>query len=186
MKRELVLKYLKLFNVGFCLVSGFELIGFIILSFFIPITLNSQEYTIFSLIYTSGLSPIHMSILWILLFTSICILLILAIFLIVIAKNEKIESKTFAKILLSSGIFLLIGNFIKLEAIYVLAKTTIDTFGTPVIFELALYNPSVTPFLGAALWIYFTASVCVYLTSGLVFAAIGLKWMLLLENKKLE
>ncbi len=185
MKRKLVLKYLKLFNVGFCLVSGFEFIGFMILSFFIPINLNSQVYTILSLIFTSGLSPIHMSILWILLFSSICFLLILAIILIVIANNEKIENKTIAKMLLSSGMFIIIGNFLKLEAIYVLAKTTIDPLGIPIIFELALYNPSVTPFLGAVLWIYFTASVCVYLTSGLIFAAIGLKWMLLLENKKL-
>jgi hypothetical protein len=184
MKRHLVLRYLKLFNLGFCIVSGFELIAFLIFSFFTPFILNSQEYTIFSLFFTSGISPAHTIILWLLIFLSICIFLIYAISLFTVAHNEKIQNLTYSKILLASGFFFLIGNFIKVEAIYILAKTTIDPSGTAVIFELALYNSSTFPFFGAALWIYFTASVCVYLISGLVFAAIGLKWMNDLEKKK--
>ncbi len=183
MKRHLVLRYLKLWNLGFCLVSGFELVAFIIISFFTPIIVVSQDYTIFSLLFISGLSPIHMPVLWVLIFVSIFILLIFAILLIIIAGNGKIENITYAKILLSTGFFLLIANFIKVEAIYILSKSIIDPSGTSIIFELLLYNPANTPFYGAALWIYSTASVCIYLLSGLVFAAIGLKWMLLLENK---
>jgi hypothetical protein len=184
MKRDLVLRYWKLFNIGFCLVSGFELVAFIILSFFTPVTFLSQEYTIFSLFFTSGLSPIHMPLLWVLLLSSIIIFFIFAVILLIVVKNEKIANITYSKILISSGFFLLVSNFIKVEAIYILAKSVIDPIGTPFIFELLLYNPANTPFFGAALWIYLTASVCVYLTSGLIFAAIGLKWMLLLENKK--
>ncbi|TFF86307.1 MAG: hypothetical protein EU517_00560 [Promethearchaeota archaeon] len=185
MKRHLVLRYLKLFNVGFCLVSGFEIIFFVVLTFYIPINILSQDYTIFSLLFTSGLSPIHMPLLWILIFAIICVLLVLALLLLIMANNEKIASHTYARILLSIGFFLLVANFIKIEAIYILSKSTVDPSGTPLIFELLLYDPSATPFLGAAFWIYLTASSCVYLISGLVFAAIGLKWMLLLENKEL-
>jgi hypothetical protein len=174
MKRHLVLRYLKLWNLGFCFVSGFELVAFIVFSFFTPIFVVSQNYTIFSLLFISGLSPLHMPLLWVLIFISIIIFIIFAFILIIIARNEKIENITYAKILLSTGFFLLIANFIKVEAIYIMSKS---------IFELLLYNPANTPFYGAALWIYSTASVCTYLISGLVFAAIGLKWMLLLENK---
>lgn len=184
MKRHLVLRYLKLFNIGFCLISGFELVTFIILSFLTPIIVVSQDYTVFSLLFISGLSPIQMPALWLLIFISIFIFLIFALSLLIIARNEKIENITYAKILLSSGFFLLIANFIKVEAIYILSKSIIDPSGSALIFELLLYNPVNTPFYGAALWIYSTASVCTYLISGLVFAAIGLKWMLLLENKK--
>jgi hypothetical protein len=183
-KRHLVLRYWSLFNIGFCLVSGFELVAFIILSFFTPMTLLSQVYTIFSLFFTSGLSPIHMPLLWIFLLSSILIFIIFAILLLIIIKNEKIENITYSKTLISSGFFLLVSNFIKIEAIYILAKSVVDPLGTPFIFELLLYNPVNVPFFGAALWIYLSASVCVYLISGLIFAAIGLKWMLLLENKK--
>jgi len=185
MKRNLVLRYLKLYTIGFCLVSGFELIAFLALSFFIPIQVSSQNYTIVSLLFTSGLTPIHMPLLWILLFVSICILIIFAIIIYIIANNQKITNTTYARILLSAGIFLLIANFIKVEAIYILSKSIVNPSGVALYFELLLYNPSSTPFFGAALWIYFTASVCVYLISGLVFAAIGLKWMLLLDNKEL-
>jgi hypothetical protein len=185
MKRHLVLRYLKLWNLGFCFVSGFELIAFIVFSFFTPIIIVSQDYTIFSLFFISGLSPLHMPVLWVLIFITIIIFIIFALLLIIIARNEKIENITFAKILLSTGFFLLIANFIKGEAIYIMSKSIIDPSGSSLIFELLLYNPANTPFYGAALWIYSTASVCTYLISGLVFAAIGLKWMLLLENKKL-
>ena len=186
MERHLVLRYWKLFNIGFCLVSGFELVAFIIFSFFTPVTLLSQEYSTFSLLFTSGLSPIHMPLLWILLLSTIVIFIIFALILLIIIKNEKIENITYSKILISSGFFLLVSNFIKEEAIYILTKSVVDPIGTPFIFELLLYNPANTPFFGAVLWIYLTASVCVYLISGLIFAAIGLKWMLLLENKKIN
>ena len=186
MKRHLVLRYLKLWNIGFCLVSGFEIIAFIILSFFIPISVNSQDYTILSLFFTSGLATFHMPILWIILFTSITLLIIFAIIILITANNENIQNIVYARILISGGFFLLITNFIKVECIYVLSKSIIDPSGTSLFFELMLYNPANTPFLGAALWIYFTASACVYFISGLVFAAIRLKWMQLLENKKLN
>jgi len=184
MKRHLVLRYFKLWNLGFCLVSGFEFIAFVILNFYISVNVNSQNFTIFSLLFTSGLSPVHMPLLWIILLASICILLIFVILLLYIGRNEKIQNLVYARILLTAGFFLLIANFIKLEAIYLLSKSIIDPSGIALNFELTLYNPANTPFLGATLWIYFTASSCVYLISGLVFAAIGLKWMLLLENKE--
>jgi len=186
MKRHLVIRYLKLWNLGFCLVSGFEIIAFIILSFFIPITVNSQNYTLFSLLFFSGLSPVHMPLLWIFIFASICIHIVFAILLLIIAYNEKIENITYSRILLSIGFFFLIANFLKMEAIYILSKSTVDPSSSALNFELLLYNSANTPFIGAVFWIYFTASVCVYLISGLVFAAIGLKWMLLLENKQLS
>lgn len=184
MKRHLVLRYLKLWNLGFCLVSGFEIIAFIILSFFIPVNINSQEYTILSLLFTSGLATIHLPLLWILLFTSIVILIIFAVIILILVNNEKIQNIIYARILLSSGFFLLVTNFIKVETIYILSKSILDPSGTSLIFELILYNPANTPFLGAALWIYFMASACVYFISGLVFAAIGLKWIQLLEKER--
>jgi hypothetical protein len=103
--------------------------------------------------------------------------------MLIIVYNENIQNTVYARILLSGGFFLLVSNFIKAETIYVLSKSILDPTGTSLIFELILYNPANTPFLGAALWIYFTASVCVYFISGLVFAAIGLKWMQLLADQ---
>jgi hypothetical protein len=47
-----------------------------------------------------------------------------------------------------------------------------------------LYSPSITPVIGAIMWVYLTIVISCFLVSGLIFGGVGLKWMLLIQEEK--
>jgi len=81
------------------------------------------------------------------------------------------------------GMFFLISGFIKLFSIYILANSVIQYNSSSIVFQTALYTDSITPFLGAVMWIYISAVTMSILVSGLFFGGIGLKTMLKMEEK---
>jgi hypothetical protein len=68
--------------------------------------------------------------------------------------------------------------------IVLLGKTTINSVPTPITFQNALYSPSITPIIGAIMWMYFSFLIYCFLISGMIFGGIGLKWMLLIQEKE--
>ena len=82
------------------------------------------------------------------------------------------------------GLFFVIGGFIKMSFIVLLGNNIISTGSTTITFQNALYSPSVTPVIGAIMWVYFIVVVCSLLISGMVFGGIGLQWMLLIQDEE--
>lgn len=184
MERKVVFKWLRLVGLGFTLVSVIEIIDLLLLSSTIEINLESQQLNLFELFFFSGMMPIHGIFLFIfLLIVPFCFTtLSLAIFKI--AKDEMLDNRTLSKFIFIIGMVLLLGNFVKLEYIILLSKTELNV-SLPISFQLVLYDPTTTPFIGAVLWIFPIGVVCGFLISGLIFGGVGLKWILLLENEQI-
>ena len=189
MERKVVLKWLKIFSASFFILSIVELLDLILFSFLINLTLDSVQYNIFSVIfqlrvnYTSVMTA-HAMLLWIVLLCVICSFIVLSLSIFNVAKKNTIKNYILAKFLLLIGLFLIIGGFIKTNFIVSLGNSNINTGITNITFQDALNSPSITPILGAIMWFYFTVVVSCFLTSGLIFGGIGLKWMLLIQEEE--
>jgi len=183
MERKVVLKWLKIFSASFLILSIVELLDLILFSFLINLNLGGTHYNVFSVIFQSGLMTIHAKLLWIILLCVICSYIVLSLSIFKVAKKNTFESHTFAKFLLLIGLFLVIGGFIKTNFIVLLGNSYIN-MGIPIKFQHALYTPSITPVIGAIMWVYFTFVISCFLISGLIFGGVGLKWMLLIQEEK--
>jgi len=189
MERKVVLKWLKIFSVGFFILSTVELLDLILFSFLINVNLHIHVnvhayYNVFNVIFQSGFMTIHASLLWIILLCVICSYIVLSLSIFKVAKKNTIENHTFAKFLLLIGLFLVIGGFIKTNFVILLGNSYINTGITYITFQNALYSPSITPVIGAIMWVYLTIVISCFLVSGLIFGGVGLKWMLLIQEEK--
>jgi hypothetical protein len=184
MERKVVLKWLKIFSASFLILSIVELLDLILFSFLINLNLDGTHYNVFSVIFQSGFMTIHAKLLWIILLCVICSYIVLSLSIFKVAKKNIIESHTFAKFLLLIGLFLVIGGFIKTNFVVLLGNSYINMGITNIKFQHALYTPSITPVIGAIMWVYFTFVISCFLTSGLIFGGVGLRWMLLIQEKE--
>jgi len=184
MERKLVLKWLSIFSVGFFILSIVELLDLIIFSTVITMDLDGQ-LTIFNVIFQSGFMSIHAPLLWIILLCVICAFIALAFSIYRVAKKQIIEDYNLAKFMLLIGLFFVIGGFIKMSFIILLGNNIISTGLNPT-FQNALYTPTITPAIGAIMWVYFIVVVCSLLISGLIFGGIGLQWMLLIQDEEIS
>ncbi len=182
MERKVILKWLSIFSISFSIISIVELLDLIIFSTAINMDLDGQ-LTIFYLIFQSGYMSIHAPLLWIFLLCVICAFIALTLSIYRVAKKQIIENYNLAKFLLLIGLFFVIGGFIKMSFIVLLGNNIVSTGLNPT-FQNALYSPTITPVIGAIMWVYFIVVVCSILISGLIFGAIGLQWMLLIQNEK--
>jgi len=183
-ERKAVLKWLKIFSVSFFILTVVELLDLILFSFLINLTLDSTQYSVFSVIFQSGFMTIHAMLLWIILLCVICSFIVLSLTIFRAAKKNTIETPKLAKLLLLIGLFLIIGGFIKTNFIVLLGNSNISI--TADTFLSALYSPvtSITPIFGGLMWGYFTVVVGSILISGLIFGGIGLKWILLIQEEE--
>ncbi|TKJ18417.1 MAG: hypothetical protein CEE42_16490 [Promethearchaeota archaeon Loki_b31] len=186
MERKVILKWLSIFSVSFFILSIVELLDLIIFSTVISMNLDGQQFTIINVIFQSGFMSIHAPLLWIFLLCVICAFIALAISIYRVAKKQIIENFNLAKFMLLIGLFLVIGGFIKMSFIVLLGNNTISTGSTTITFQNALYSPTITPVIGAIMWVYFIVVVCSFLVSGLIFGGVGLQWMLLIQNEKVS
>ncbi len=184
MERKVILKWLSIFSISFFILSIVELLDLIIFSTVISMDLDGQQFTIFNIIFQSGFMSIHAPLLWIFLLCVICAFIALALSIYRVAKKQIIENFNLAKFMLLIGLFLVIGGFIKMSFIVLLGNNIINTGPTPITFQEALYTPTITPVIGAIMWVYFIVVVCSLLISGLIFGGVGLQWMLLIQNEK--
>jgi len=183
--------------VGFTLIvaSAIELI-FILIIGLTEATINGQAVSLSSLILGGGIIPIEGAFLWIFLTIIMCFFAILGFGMFKIVTKKDIDSMTIGKYLSILGMLILVLSFVKLEFIILMQKTAVNYDTNAVChpsveickdtFQSLLYNPDITPFITASLWIFFTAVVCGYLIIGLIVSASGLKWVLELEKAEAE
>jgi hypothetical protein len=183
MKQELVLKYLKISSIGFIIVSLLEFIDIILLSTAIRMYISGSYLTLIDILFTTGVLPIESTFLWVFLMIFPCIFIGLGFILFRIAQKEKFKSNLLSKFILLIGLLFILGSFIKIVYMIFLGNTKLNLSGS-IEFQQALYNPLITPFIGAVMWIYLYSTVLVYLTCGLIFGGVGLKWILLIEEEK--
>ncbi len=185
MERKVVIKWLKIFSISFLILSLVGLVNFILFSTLINISLDSQQFNILTIIFQSGFMTFHAGLLWIILFSIYCGFIVLSYSIFNVANKNTLDDNILAKFLLLIGLFLIIGGFITMNFIFSLGHSTINTGTTTITFQNALYTPSITPAIGAIMWLYHTFVVDCFLVSGLIFGGIGLKWMLLIQEEEL-
>ncbi len=184
MKKETLLKILTYFSTGFIIIILIELIVIILFSTIIELNLGPYTVNIITMIFASGFTSFDVILEWILLLMAVCGFLALNFALLIISIKKKKESILLAKFLLMIGMFFLISGFIKMFSIYLLANSVIKYNSSSIIFQTALYTDTITPFLGAVMWIYISAVTISILVSGLIFGGIGLKAMMKMEEKR--
>ncbi len=184
MERRVVIKWLKIFSIGFLILTLVGLVDLILMSTIINITLDSQLFNILTIIFQSGFMSVHAALLWIVLLSIFCGFIVLSYSIFNVANKNTIEDRILAKFLLLIGLFLIIGGFITMNFIVLLGNSHINTGITYITFQTALFSPSITSVIGAIMWFYNTVMVSCFLTSGLIFGGIGLKWMLLIQEEE--
>jgi hypothetical protein len=184
MERKAVNKWLKIFSISFLILSIVSLVDLILFSSIINVFIDSQNLTILTIIFQSGLMSFHAMLIWIILFVIFCGFIVFSYSIFKVANKNTIKDEILAKFLLLIGLFLIIGGFITMNFIVLLGKTYINSVPTPITFQNALYSPSITPIIGAIMWMYFSFFIYCFLISGMIFGGIGLKWMLLIQEKE--
>jgi len=191
MQQSAVKKGTLFVGATFMVVSVIELIFMVIIGL-TEATIDGEAVTLSSLIFGGGIVPIEVAFLWIFLAVIMCFFALLGFVMCKIVLSKNLDGETIGKYLSIIGMLILILTFVKLEYIILVQKTVV-TYDTDAIchpsveickntFQSLLYNPNITPFVAAALWIFFTAVSCGYLICGLVVAAGGLKWVLEIEK----
>jgi len=187
MEREIILKWLKIFSIGYFIIFVIELLNLILFSNVIILSIDSEQMTISHLVFNSGYVDLQLAVLWIFYGTTSCAFLTLGVALFRIAQQNKRQNLNLAKTLLITGLFMIIASFFKYELIYLINKTLIDTGGFSAIFMNVIYNHSITPIVGAWMWFIFAIITLTVLVSSLVISAVGLQWGILqFQQKKTE
>jgi hypothetical protein len=181
---KIVYKWLGIFGLAFFLISLAEFIFNLIFNMTISMNLNGDNLPVGGVIFTSGFMPIHAILIEIVLISANLIFMALGAILFFISKKKEFQELNLAKYILMIGLFLIIGGFFRITFLTFLGKTEIATSTISIQFQAAIYTPSITPLFGAIIWIYFIGVVCSFLISGTIFGAIGLKWILNLQNKE--
>jgi len=175
--------YLKFFSSCFIIVSIIELFMIIIFSM---TELNiGKTMSLIDFLFASGLFPLSGIILYCFLIIITCCLLILGIVFRKVISKE-INYKILSKYLIVLGLFVLISSFVKLEYIVLLSNKEVIVNAEAVIFEAILYNPVITPFYAAVLWISFSGIACGYLICGLIITAGGIQWSSEIAREKVS
>ena len=175
-----VSKYLRFFSLSFIVVSIIELITVVV---FHATELNvGKKMIVQEVLFTSGLFPLSGTIKWILLILLMCCFLLFGIVLHKVAKIDENKIRVLSRQLIVMGVFILIACYVELEYIMLLSNTEILVNAELITFETALYNPSITPFFAAIMWISFTGVVCGYLVFGLIITSGGIQWSLEIEK----
>ena len=187
MDREIILKWLKIFSIGYFIIFVIELLNLILFSNVIILSIDSEQMTISHLVFNSGYVDLQLAVLWIFYGIISSAFLTLGVALFRIARQNKRNNQNLAKTLLITGLFMIIASFFKYELIYLINKTLIDTGGFAAIFMNVIYNYSITPIVGAWMWFILTIITLTVLVSSLVISAVGLQWGILqFQQKKTE
>jgi hypothetical protein len=179
---KFIYKWLGVFGLAISIISLIELVFFILFNSVINMNLESHFYSIGMVIFNSGFMPPHASLIGTVIFSAIIIYILLGATLYLVSRRKTLEDLVLAKFILLIGLFLIIGGFFKMAFSVFLGKTTITTGTISITFQDAVYNQLITPLFGVIIWIYLIGVVCSLLISGLIFGAVGLKWILILQE----
>ena len=184
MEIKLIYMWLGIFGLAFFLISVVELIFNLIFNIAITMNLSSDNLPIGDVIFTSGFMPIHAILIEVIIISTTLIFMALGAIVFFISRKKGFHELNLAKYLLLIGLFLILGGFFKMTFLTFLGKTEIIAGTTSIQFQDAVYNQSITPLFGAIIWMYFIGAICSFLISGIIIAAVGLKWILNLQEKK--
>ena len=180
-----MIKFLKIIGIIFMSLSVIEII-FVISLNFTEFDLNGTPILLLEFIYGSSYISLTGTVLWLFLIISIVIFLILGLYIFKTARENTIESKSLAKLMIVSGMVILIGAFVKMNYLVLLGK--IPLFFPPpvgtVLFRAALYRPDITPLMPALFWTFFISVNCFLLITSLIITAFGIKWTLVIEQSE--
>ncbi len=179
MDREIIIKWLKIFSIGYVIIFALELLNIILFSNVIILSIDSEQLTISNLIFNSGYANLQLVILWIFYGISSGAFFILGVALFRIARQNKRENQILTKTLLITGMFIIMASFFRYELIYLMNKELINTGSFSAIFMNVIYNHSITPILGAWMWNIFTIITLSILVSSLIISAVGVQWGIL-------
>jgi len=183
MERKGIYKWIRIFGLIFLILSTLEVLVYILFSFMVNVDMGLENYIVIELIFASGYMTPHAGLIWVI---SLCIILCFAMvgfYLVRIAGKKALANLTLARFCLLIGLFLILGGFIKMEFIVLLARSEIDP---NFIFQDFVYNSLYIPLIGSIMWVYFTLVTCIFLVSGLIFGGFGLKWILNLQENPIK
>ena len=183
MKREVVLKWLKIFSIAFIFLY---IIEFIDLLFFgnMQINLEGEQVLLTNLIFSSEFINLTSSISYIFLVSLSLTFLIFSMFLLRISIQGKIENLRLSKIIFMAGLICLTADFIKLFYIYIIDTSIISIPpSTSYTFIEIVFNYSITPLFVEFMWFYIIIVAAIMIFSGLILSGVGLQWFLKLENE---
>jgi hypothetical protein len=156
MEHKKVLKFLEIIGFIFMIVSALEVVFFITLNFTPFDNIISSPVFLSEFIYGSSYT----------------------------GKNSKIQSASLAKLMVLTGMIILMGGMLKLNYLVLLGRTRITTLLGPVSFQSAMYRFDISPLSAGIFWLYFIAANCSYLIAALVITAVGIKWTILMGQEK--
>jgi hypothetical protein len=183
MDREGVLKWLKIFSIGFIILYLLEILD---LFFFgtMQITVESEQKFVANLIFSSEFTDLSSSILYIFLIILSFVYLTFSVFLLRLALKQNVENIRLSKMVLMVGLIFLAANFIKLFYLYMIDNSIVSI--PPSIhskFIEIIYNFSITPLFIAIMWLYISIVASTMIISGLIFGGVGLQWFLKLNTE---
>ena len=185
MERKKILTWMGFFGLSFIILSVLELVVFFLFYMGVPMDLSGNINPIINVILYSGLMTPHASLLMIISFIVILIFFCLGYFVFNAARKKKLKDFDLSRFWLVIGLFLILGGFIKMEFLVLLARSTImGSIPDVEIFHDALFNITITPLIGPILWYFFSVFVCYFLISGLIFGGVGLKWYLDIQENQ--
>ncbi|MHA2006843.1 MAG: hypothetical protein ACXABO_04280 [Promethearchaeota archaeon] len=181
MEHKKVIKGLGIMGIIFMSLSITEII-FIVVMNFIEFDINGNSLILSEFIYGSTYISLTGTFLWLFLISSTVLFLIVGFCIFKVSKNDKIISKSLAKLIVVIGMVILIGAFIKMNYLVLLGKTKISTLSGPIRFQAALYDFGITSIAPALIWVALISFNCTYMVAALVITGVGIKWSLLIEE----
>ncbi|MHA2036685.1 MAG: hypothetical protein ACW98X_09650 [Promethearchaeota archaeon] len=183
MDHKKIIKFLKIIGLIIVCLSVIEIV-FIILLNFTEFDLNGSLILLSEFIYGSSYVSLTGTVFWLIFIISMFMFLILGFYIFKTAKNNKIESKSLAKLMIVLGMVSLLGALIKMNYLVLLGKTPLF-FPLPVgttVFQTALYSLDITPLIAAIFWNFFISVNCFLMIISLIITAFGIKWTLDIEQ----
>ena len=183
MNREGVLKWLKIFSIGFIIFFILEILDLFLFGN-MQVTLESEHIFLINLLFSSEFTIITSSTLYIFLIIMSFLFLTLSIFLLRLALKGKIETVRLSKTVFMVGLIFLTADFLKLFYIYMIDNSIISISpSTSYKFIEIIYNFSIAPLFVAIMWLYLVIVAAIMIFSGLIFGGVGLQWFLKLEKE---
>ena len=172
---EVIKKYLLFFSISFLIGAILEFLSFFLL-INTSLNLNSESTLLYHHYFTSGTTPVFITLSWIaLMMINILYVILSCLFFGLRFKNE-MDNLIIAKYIIVLGIVVLISSFTHMVYIIVIANSQLNYNGMMISFNTALINQKITPFIALTYWQYFYAITCINLCFGLFITAGGINW----------
>ncbi len=181
MKHRKIQKFIGIIGSIIVIFSLIE-IAYIILLNFTEFNFYGDSMFLYEFVYSASILPLSGTILWFLVYFSIISFLIIGIFLVKIASNSNIKSRSLAKFMVAGGMVILMASFVKMNFLVLFGKVDLTPPSGPIAFQAALYDLYITPLIAAVFWVFFISFNVYLLIAGLFITGFGVKWSILQDE----